>query len=164
MPSRLLRALPLAPAAKLSSSDKNATPDTLARLADGEKEPADQNILSLRKGVQWVQMDFGEPREIFAVVIWHVYGPSMPIYRDVAVRAADNPEFTLNVRTLFNNDQDNSSNLGAGPDREYFETHKGKLIDAKGVPARCLRFYSKGSTDSVMNEYTEIEVYGRPVK
>ena len=49
-------------------------------------------------------------------------------------------------------------------DREYFETHEGKLIDAKGVKARYLRFYSKGSTESALNEYTEIEVYGRTAK
>ena len=36
------------------------------------------------------------------------------------------------------------------------------LINAKGIKARYLRFYSKGSTESAMNEYTEIEVYGCP--
>ena len=41
---------------------------------------------------------------------------------------------------------------------------EGKLIDAKGARARFLRFYSKGSTESALNEYTEIEVYGRPAK
>ena len=44
------------------------------------------------------------------------------------------------------------------------ETYEGKLINAKGVKARYLRFYSKGSTESALNEYTEIEVYGRPAK
>jgi len=68
------------------------------------------------------------------------------------------------VKTIFNNDQDNSSGLGVGTDREFFETHEGKLIDAKGVKAQFIRFYSKGSTESALNEYTEIEVYGRPAK
>ena len=54
--------------------------------------------------------------------------------------------------------------LGAGADREYFETHEGKLINAKGVKARYMRFYSKGSTESALNEYTELEVYGWPAK
>ena len=54
--------------------------------------------------------------------------------------------------------------MACGTDREYFETHEGRLINAKGVKARYLRFYSKGSTESALNEYTEIEVYGRPAK
>jgi hypothetical protein len=77
------------------------------------------------------------------------------------VLASEDPDFTKNVRTLFNNDQDNSSGLGVGADREYFETHEGRLIDARGAAVRYLRFYSKGSTESALNEYTEIEVYGR---
>jgi len=68
------------------------------------------------------------------------------------------------VRTLFNNDSDNSSGRGVGTSREYFETYEGKLINAKGVKARYIRFYSKGSTESALNEYTEIGVYGRPAQ
>lgn len=150
----------LAPSAKITCSDKNPGPDTLAKLTDGEKEASDQNIVSLRKGLQWVQLDFGSPQEIFAVVIWHAYKADL-VCHDVIVRVADDPDFVQNVRTLFNNDQANSSGLGAGADREYFETNEGKLIDAKGAKARYIRFYSKGSTDGVLNEYTEVEVYGR---
>lgn len=153
----------LAPGAKLTCSDKNATPDVLARLVDGEKEPSDQNIISLRKGSQWIQMDLGAPQDIFAAVIWHAYN-SGQIYHDVVVRVADDADFTQNVRTLFNNDQDNTSGLGAGTDKEYFETNEGKLIDTKGAKAQFIRFYSKGSTDGALNEYTELEVYGRPAK
>ena len=65
---------------------------------------------------------------------------------------------------IFDNDQDNSSKLGAGTDREFFETNEGKLINSKGEKAQFIRFYSKGSTESALNEYTEIEVYGRPAK
>jgi hypothetical protein len=53
---------------------------------------------------------------------------------------------------------------GAGTDREYFETNQGKLIDAKGVKARYVRLYSRGSTDSALNEYTEVEIYARPAQ
>ena len=49
-------------------------------------------------------------------------------------------------------------------DRDPQFRHEGKLIDTKGVTARYIRFYSKGSTESALNEYTEIEVYGRPAK
>ena len=77
------------------------------------------------------------------------------------VRVADDAGFLENVYTIFNNDKDNSSGLGPGRDPEYLETYEGKLINAKGAKARYLRFYSKGSTESALNEYTEIEVYGR---
>jgi hypothetical protein len=69
---------------------------------------------------------------------------------------------SVNLRTLFNNDLANACHRGAGTNREYFETREGKLIDAKGVKARYLRLYSDGSTDSALNEYTEVEIYARP--
>ena len=153
----------IAPTAKLSCSDKNATADSLAKIVDGDKEASEQSIIYLRKGTQWVQMDFGSPQEIFAVVIWHAHNSSK-VYHDVIVQIADDQDFLQNVKTIFNNDQDNTSGLGVGTDREYFETHEGKLIDTKGVTARYMRFFSKGSTESALNEYTEIEVYGRPAK
>jgi len=153
----------LAPGAKLTSSDKNATADVLAKLTDGDKEASDQSIIYLRKGTQWVQMDLGRQCDIFAVVIWHAHN-SAKVYHDVIVQAADDADFIDNVRTIFNNDQENKSGLGVGTDREYFETYEGKLINAKGIKARYLRFYSKGSTESALNEYTELEVYGRPAK
>jgi F5/8 type C domain len=153
----------IATSAKLSASDKNATSEMLAKLVDGDKEASDQSIFYLRKGTQWVQMDFGSPQEIFAIVIWHAHNAAK-VYHDVIVQASDDADFMNNVQTLFNNDQDNTSGLGVGKDREYFETHEGKLINAKGVKARYLRFYSKGSTESPLNEYTEIEVYGRPAR
>jgi hypothetical protein len=153
----------LAPASKLTSSDKNASEESLAKLKDGDKESSDQSIIFLRKGTQYVQMDLGATHELFAIVIWHAHN-SAKVYHDVIVQACDDPEFTKDVQILFNNDQDNSSNLGVGTDREYFETNEGKLISAKGIKARYLRFYSKGSTESALNEYTELEVYGRPAK
>jgi hypothetical protein len=153
----------LAPGAKVTSSDANATPETLAKIVDGDKEPSDQSIIFLRKGPQYVQMDLGSPSEIFALVIWHAHNTAK-VYRDVIVQVADDAAFTQNARIIFNNDQDNSSKLGVGKDREYFETNEGKLINAKGEKAQFIRFYSKGSTESALNEYTEIEVYGRPAK
>ena len=153
----------IAPGKKLTCSDKNAPADALEKITDGDKESADQSIILLRKGTQYVQMDLGSPHELFAIVIWHAHN-SPKVYRDVIVQVADDADFTQKVSILFNNDQDNSSGLGAGTDREYFETNEGKLIDAKGAKARYIRFYSKGSTESAMNEYTELEVYGRPAQ
>jgi hypothetical protein len=153
----------LALKAKLSTSSSNVMNGPLEKLVDGDKEPAESSVVVLRKGTQWVQMDLGAPAEIFAVVIWHAHG-STKVYHDVIVQVSDDPEFKKDVKTVFNNDQDNSSNLGAGKDLEYFETQYGKRIDAKGVKGRYVRFYSKGSTESALNEYTELEVYGRPAK
>jgi hypothetical protein len=153
----------LAPDSTVTCSDKNVPADHLAKLIDGNKEASDQSIIFLRKGRQWVQMDLGSPQELFALVIWHAHNMAK-VYHDVIVRVADNPDFTEKVRTIFNNDSDNSSGLGVGKDREYFETYEGKLINARGVKARYIRFYSNGSTESALNEYTEIEVYGRQAK
>jgi hypothetical protein len=145
---------------KVTCSVTNVPASELAKITDRDKEASDQAVVVLRKGTQWVQLDFGKPHELFAIVIWHAHN-AVKVYRDVIVQVADDPNFKENVRTLFNNDQDNSSNLGVGTDREFFETREGKLINAKGAKARYLRTYSKGNSESVLNEYTEIEVYGR---
>jgi hypothetical protein len=68
------------------------------------------------------------------------------------------------VTTVFNNDHDNTSGLGAGRDKEYIETFDGKLFDGKGVKARYVRLYSGGNTSNDMNHYVEVEVYGLPAK
>ena len=148
---------------KVTSSDKNAPADVLAKVTDGDKEATDQSIIFLRKGTQWVQVDLGAAHEIFAIVLWHAHNTGK-IYRDVVVQVANDSDFIENVHTVFNNDQDNSSGLGVGTDREYFETFEGKLINPKGVKGRYVRAYSKGSTESALNEYTELEVYGRPAQ
>jgi hypothetical protein len=153
----------VAQGAKVTCSDKNATAEALARLNDGDKEASEQSIIYLRKGTQWVQFDLGSPQEMFAIVLWHAHN-SAKIYHDVVVQVADDQDFIQNVKTLYNNDQDNTSGLGVGTNLEYFETHEGRLIDAKGAKARFVRFYSKGSTESALNEYTEVEIYGRPAQ
>src|SRR5579872_4589325 len=72
----------IAPSAKITCSDKNATADALAKIVDGDKEASEQSIIYLRKGTQWIQMDFGSPQEIFAVCIWHAHN-SAKVYHDV---------------------------------------------------------------------------------
>jgi len=146
--------------AKVTCSDKNASADMLAKIIDGNKDASDDSIIFLRKGTQWVQLDLGSVYEVFAIVIWHAHNTAK-VYHDVIVQTAEDPDFIQDVRTIFNNDQENTSGLGVGTNREYYETNEGKLIDAKGAKARYFRFYSKGSTESAMNEYTEIEIYGR---
>jgi hypothetical protein len=153
----------LAPGSKISCSDTNASASTLAKIADGNKDVSDGSVALVRKGTQYVQFDLGGTNELFAVVVWHAYDAAK-VYRDVIVQVADDAGFTQNVRILFNNDKDNSSGRGVGTDREYFESNEGKLIEARGAPARCVRLYSRGSTESALNEYTEVEIYGRPAK
>jgi hypothetical protein len=148
---------------KVTSGDTNAIPANLAKITDGEKEALENNVVLLRKGPQWVQIDLGSPQEIYAIVVWHAHDRPK-VYHGVVVQVADDADFSRNVRTLFNNDTENKDGLGAGSDREYFETHEGKLIDAKGTPARYVRLYSNGSTEAKYNQYTEVEVYGRAAK
>jgi hypothetical protein len=153
----------VAASATITSTATNVTADQLAKITDGDKEAMDASIVLLRKGTQHVQLDLGAAHEIFALVLWHAHD-TPKVYRDVVVQLADDAAFSTNVRTLFNNDMDNSSGAGIGTDREYFETFEGKTIDAKGQKARYVRFYSKGSTETPLNEYTEVEVYARAVK
>jgi hypothetical protein len=153
----------VAQGSKVTSSDKNTTAEALAKVTDGDKEASEQSIIYMRKGTQYVQFDLGAPQEVFAVVIWHAHN-SAKVYKDVVVQVCDDQDFITDVKTVFNNDQDNTSGLGVGKDREFFETNEGKLIDAKGAKGRHMRVYSKGSTESALNEYTEVEIYGRPAK
>jgi hypothetical protein len=150
---------------KVTSSATNVGPEDLAKINDGEKEPTEENTVVLRRGSQWVQIDLGSPQEIFAIVVWH-NNSNVRVYHGVIFQVADGPDFSAaqNVRTLFNNDIENKDGQGIGKDREYFETNEGKLVDAKGAKAQYVRIYSNGSTAASFNDYTEVEVYGRPAK
>ncbi len=135
----------------------------LSQLTDGKKDPYDDQVVELRKGTQWVQVDLGTPHKIYAIAMWHDHR-YLQVFHDVIVQVADDAEFTQNVRTLFNNDSDNSSGLGMGTDREYFETRFGKIVDAGGTVARYVRCYTRGSSLSAVNVWQEIEVYALPAK
>jgi hypothetical protein len=144
-------------------SDDNPIAGRAEMITDGVKEGTDGNWVELGPGLQWVQVDLQRSAEIYAIVLWH-YHAEARVYRDVVVQLADDPDFIENVRTVFNNDQDNSAGLGVGKDNEYFEMAEGKLIDAKGEKARYIRCYSKGSTSDEQNHYVEVEVHGRAQK
>ena len=147
----------------VTSSDPSPITGELKQITDGKKDAFDENVVLLRKRTQWVQIDLQEEYNISVVLIWHEHKTPV-VYRDVIVQVSDDPEFKTGVQTIFNNDQDNSSERGVGTDREYFEGYEGKLIDAKGVKARYVRCFTKGSTDNALNAYTEIEVYALPAK
>ncbi len=131
-----------------------------ALITDGDKEAADGKFIEYGFGKQWVQIDLGKSATIYAIVSWHDHTVAN-VYRDVVVQISDDKDFVEGVKTVFNNDQDNSSGLGKGTDREYFELAEGRLMPVKAVKGRYVRFYSNGSTGGDENRYTEIEVYGK---
>ncbi|MCC7377289.1 MAG: hypothetical protein IT581_21685 [Verrucomicrobiales bacterium] len=147
---------------KATSSVKPFT-GTLDQITDGKKEPEDDQVVEMRKGRQWVQVDLGEPAKIYAIVVWHDHR-YLQLFHDVIVQLADDPDFTQNVQTIYNNDVDNSVGLGIGTDKEYFETFQGRTFDAKGLVARYVRCYTAGSSLSALNVCQEIEVYALPAK
>ena len=145
----------------VSASDKEPVLGTLDLVTDGDKEAAEGKHLEMGPGTQWVQIDLGGVCTIHAILIWH-YHVNANVVHDVVVQIADDQDFLENVRTLYNNDMDNSSGLGIGKDREYVETYEGRLIPATGARARYVRCYSKGSTSNDQNRCTEVEVHGTP--
>ena len=133
----------------------------LKQLTDGTKEPVDDDTVEFKKGTQWVQVDLGKSFAIHAVALWHDHRYVQSI-RDVILQVSDDPEFKAGVTTLYNNDSDKSSGLGVGTDREYFQMEFGRVVPAKGVKARYVRGYSRGSNQSALNCWQEIEVYALP--
>ncbi len=132
-----------------------------SQIVDDEKEAYDGSIVVLPAGPQYVTIDLEELYTIYAVAIWH-YHMQARVYKDVVVQASTDPDFILDVTTLFNNDHDNSLGLGVGDDLHYVETHEGKLIDARGIEGQYVRLYSNGNTYDDLNHYIEVCVYGKP--
>ena len=147
----------------VTASDKEPVIGDIAYVTDGKKSGEDGYYVELGPMLQWVQIDLGKSQELQAIVAWH-YHSQARVYRDVVVQVSDDKDFIGGVTTVFNNDHDNSSGLGAGRDKEYIETFDGRLFDPKGVKARYVRLYSGGNTSNDMNHYVEVEVYGLPAK
>jgi hypothetical protein len=119
--------------------------------------------VELGPGLQWVQVDLGQKCEIAAIVMW-LFHAQPRAYHDVIVQVSDDKDFITDVKTIFNNDHDNSAGMGIGKDFAYIEIYEGKLIDAKGVKGRFIRVFTKGNTANEMNHFTEVEVWGKPAK
>ena len=148
---------------KVVSSDVAPVMGDMSMITDGDRTAEEGSEVELGPGRQQVTVDLGAMHEIYAVLFWHFHRTPR-VYLDVVVQIADDPAFTRNVRTLFNNDHDNTSKLGAGKDMNYVETSEGRLVDAKGSLARYVRLYSNGNSANGLNHYIEAEVFGRPVK
>ena len=144
----------LAAGKKVTASDNDPIVGTLDLVTDGDKAGDEGSWVELAPGKQWVQIDLEKESEIYAINVWHFHSQKR-VYRDVIVQVSDDPTFSKDVTTIY----DNSA---AGKDRPYIETYFGKLIDAKGVKGRYVRLYSNGNTTNKMNHYIEVEVFGKP--
>jgi len=153
----------LAKGKTVTSSDSEPVIGTLDLITDGDKAGDEGCWVELGQGKQWVQIDLGAASPIHAILLWHFHSQAR-VYHDVIVQVSDDPTFATGVTTVFNNDNDNTSGMGAGKDLAYIETYEGKLIDAKGVKGRYVRLYSNGNTTNKLNHYIEVEVFGTPAK
>ena len=144
----------------VTASDDEPELGDLEEITDSNKEGDSESYVELSDRRQWVQIDLEAVHALHAIVVWHYHGRSR-IYHDVVIQIADDPDFITNVRTVYNNDYDNSSGLGLGKDKEYFECHRGRLMPVKGLKARYVRLYSKGNTTDDLNRYIEVEVWGK---
>ena len=153
---------------KVTSSDMSPIIGELNLITDGDKEGSEGNFVELGPGRQWVQIDLEKTSDIYALVVWHYFAEGR-VYHDVIVQVSDDPDFIKDVKTVFNNDFDNSYGMGIGKNLEFIDDHRGKLIsakDAKGKPVRgrYVRLHSNGNTSNDMNHYIEVEVHGVPAK
>ncbi len=146
----------------VSATDEQPIIGDIEMITDGDKEATDGSYVELAPFLQNVTIDLGAQYEVYAILLWH-YHKQPIVYFDVIVQVAEDSDFLTNVRTLFNNDIDNSASLGTGENKHYIETAEGKLIDAKGQRTRYVRLYSNGSNINELNHYIEVEVFGVPV-
>ena len=146
----------------IESSDDAPIIGDLEQITDGDKEAGYGSFVELGPDKQYVTVDLEKKHTIYAALVWH-YHQQPRVYLDIVVQVSDDPDFVSGVKTIFNNDHDNSIGLGVGKDMNYVETNEGKLIDAKGVQGRYVRFYSNGNTYNDLNHYVEVEVRGIPL-
>ena len=148
----------------VTSSDKEEPFEgELKYVTDGSKDGNEGYSVIIGEGPQWVQIDLGASATVDGVVLWH-YFKNDRVVNDVIVQVSDDPEFKTGVTTLYNSDTDNTCGQGAGTDKAYIGTFLGKQIPGKASKGRYVRTWSNGSTDNKMNEFIEVEVWGRAAK
>jgi hypothetical protein len=146
---------------KVTASDDMPVIGELDMINDGEKAGGDGFFVELGPGPQWVQIDLGASKALYAILAWH-YHSQARVYRDVIVQVSDDANFKTGVTTIYNNDHDNTSKIGKGADKEYIEVAEGRLFDPKGAKGRYVRLYSNGNTTNDLTHYVEVEVFGLP--
>ncbi len=144
---------------KVTTSEEPVTGDA-EYVVDGDKTLDATAMLQLPSGLQWVQLDLGAEHTISAICVWHDQGDDR-VYKDVIVQLSNDEKFKDGVTTIFSNDHDNTAKLGKGTDKEYRERNDGRPIDGKLTKARYVRCYSNGSSSEPVNNYIEIEVFGK---
>ena len=145
----------------MTSSDDFPLIGELELITDGDKEASEGSYVEIQDKLQWVQIDLAKTSEIFAIAVWH-YHSQERAYKDVIIQISDDPEFKKDVKTVFNNDHDNSAKMGKGENKAYIETNLGKLVVVNpAVKGRYVRLWSNGNTSCDTNHYIEVEVYGR---
>lgn len=147
----------------VTSSDTLPVIGELSFITDGDKSGTDGTYVELGPGVQWVQIDLGAPAKVAAVAVWHFHSQAR-VYHDVVIQLSNDKDFKSGVRTIFNNDDDNSAKLGKGGDKSYIEVNHGRILDANEHTARYVRLTSNGNTSDELNHYCEVEVFGQPAK
>ncbi|MCM8535678.1 MAG: hypothetical protein NE334_07065 [Lentisphaeraceae bacterium] len=148
----------LAEEKEVTASDEDPSVGDLDYIVDAD---ADGNeYIQIEEGLQWVQINLEESKTLYAAHIWH-YHAQPRVYNDIVVQISDDPDFIKGVKTVFNNDHDNSSGLGKGTDKNYIEEFYGKSIKIDGVKGQYIRFYSNGNSADKSNHYTEIQVFGK---
>ena len=143
----------------VSSSDPAPLKGALAQVTDGSKDPQDPSQVVLHSGLQWIQINLGSPASIQVILLWRTYRGTL-YYFDTVVQISNDPAFLHDVTTIFNNDIDNSSGLGQGTGKYYFERYDGRLFDAKGTLGQYVRIYANGNCWGTTNHFTELEVFG----
>lgn len=144
----------------VSSSDKEPIFGDLEMITNGDKDAIEGSCVELGPSLQHITIDLEDQYEIYAVLFWHDHRQERA-YFDVIVQVANDVDFTENVRTLFNNDIDNSAGLGIGKDKHYVDTSEGRLVKVDGQKAQFVRLYSSGNNANDMNHYIEVEVFGK---
>jgi len=137
------------------SSDEDPIIGDLSMLTDGDLDP--HEYLQLKPNKQWIQIDLEKQYSIYVINIWF---KRWEIMKDVIVQISNDIAFKKDVKTIFNNDLDNSSNFGKGNNLQFIDTHFGKTIQTNST-GQYIRIYSNGNCMNRNNYFTEIEVYGK---
>jgi hypothetical protein len=150
----------LAQGKPVTASDAFPVIGMLEQITDGDKDSDEGCFVEFGDGKQWVQIDLEKEAKISAIAVWHFHSQARA-YNDVIAQISNDPDFLAGVTTVFNNDHDNSAGLGAGKDKAYIDTNKGRVIPVNAVAGRYVRLYSNGNTANTANHYIEVEVWGK---
>lgn len=144
-------------AAGISPTFSGSIAQSAAYATDGNTD-SDAWVGLNAAGTGWMQLDLGATRQLTKVKLWQ-YWANGRTYHDVVIQVSNDPTFSSGVSTIFNNDADNSSGLGAGADAEYAETASGKTIPTS-ASGRYVRFWANGSSSNSYDSWVEAQVFG----